>query len=134
MATVTSVTKHWVTAKEGFTTTTSGTVTGGVSVTVGLNSVAGYATGDVIAFVIEPTSTVNKQVFTGTVDTAGVQITGVIWTEGTNVTHNAGVTVVDYETATAWAMQAKGLLRDHNQSGYHKTLHDDNGNEWIEQG
>lgn len=132
MANVSSVLKHFVTAKEGFSTATSGTVASGAA-TVGLNSVAGYSNGDVVTLVIEPTSSTNKQVFTGTIDTAGVQVTGVVWTEGTNVGHAAGSTVVDYETATAWAMYSRGLLRDHNHSGYHKTLNDDNGNEWIKQ-
>lgn len=116
MANVTSVTKHWITAKEGFTTTTSGTVSSGAG-TVGLNSVAGYTNGDTVALVIDPTDAAKKQVFTGTIDTSGSQVTGVVWTEGTNQAHSAGAQVVDYETATAWAAYAKGLKVSHNDDG-----------------
>ena len=55
--------------------------------------------------------------FTGVVDTAGIQITSVVWTEGTNQTHNAGSTVVDYTTATHMAATTKGLIVSHNQDG-----------------
>lgn len=136
MATVTSVTKHFATAKEGFTTTLASTIASGAA-TVPLNSVTGYSNGEVVALVIEPTSTTAKQVFTGTVDTAGVQITGVVWTEGTNQTHNAGVTVVDYWTATHQAMMVKGLTAlGANQAGtitpkVTTSINDSNGNEAI---
>lgn len=116
MTTVSGVTKHWLTAQEGFTTTTSGSVSSGAA-TVGLNSVSGYANGEVVVFVIDPTDTNKKQAFTGTIDTSGVQVTGVVWTEGTNQTHAAGATVVDYETATGWAMLAKGLKVSHDDDG-----------------
>jgi hypothetical protein len=132
MATVTSATKLFPTAQEGFTTTLASTISSGAA-TVPLNSVTGYANGETIVLVVDPTDASKKQAFTGVVDTAGVQLTGVVWTEGTNTSHTAGATVVDYETATHWALYSKGLLRDHNQSGYHKTLKDDNGNEWIAQ-
>lgn len=119
MAVVSSVTKHFPTAQEGFSTTTSGSVSSGAS-SVGLASVSGYANGEVVALVIDPTDSDKKQVFTGTVDTAGTQITGVVWTEGTDQDHTTGATVVDYETATAWAMIAKGLLVDHSYAGAHE--------------
>lgn len=115
MADVSTVVNHWITAQEGFTTTTSGTVSSGAA-TVGLNSVAGYTNGDIVAFVIDPT-TASKQAFTGVVDTAGVQITSVKWTEGTNTSHLAGATVVDYTTATHQAALVKGLKVSHNQDG-----------------
>lgn len=116
MPTVTSVIKFFPVAKEGFTSTTASTTASGAT-TVAMNSVAGYNNNDVVALVIEPTSATNKQVFTGTVDTAGVQITGVVWTEGTNVSHAAGATVVDYWTATHMTMLTKGLLVSLNQDG-----------------
>lgn len=121
MANITGVTTNFFpTAQEGFTTTTSGTVGSGAT-SVGLNSVAGYSNGDVITLVIDPTDAAKKQVFTGVVDTSGVQITSVVWTEGTNQGHTAGSTVVDYETATAWALYNKGLLVSHDQDGTLKT-------------
>lgn len=116
MAIVTSVTKHFPTAKEGFTTTLASTIGSGAA-TVPLNSVTGYANGDQAVFVVEPASSTAKQAVTGTVDTAGVQLTGAVWTEGTNTTHSAGATVVDYVAATHMSMVTKGLLVSHNQDG-----------------
>ena len=115
---VSSVTSHFPSAENGFTTTTSGSVSSGAT-TVGLNSVSGYANGEVVVLVIDPTDTTKKQTFTGVVDTAGVQITGVIWTAGTNQTHALGATVVDYATATHISMMTKGILVEHNQDGTH---------------
>ena len=115
---VTSVTKHFPSAQDGFTTTLSGTIASGAT-TVGLNSLTGYTTGEVAVFVVAPTVTSEKQTFTGTVDTAGLQITNVVWTSGTNQTHAAGTTVVDYATATHMSMLSKGLKVEHNQNGTH---------------
>jgi hypothetical protein len=121
MATVSSTTTGFFpTAKEGFITTTSSTTASGAN-TVGLNTVAGYSDGEYVTLVIEPTGGNSKQVFAGRINVAGTNVTGVTWTEGTNITHNAGVTVVDYETATAWALQRKGLLVTHNEDGTQKT-------------
>lgn len=116
MPTVTSVTSHFPSAVEGFTTTLASTISSGAT-TVPLNSVSGYTNGATVVMVVEPTSTTAKQAFTGVVDTAGVQITSVIWTEGTNQSHAAGSTVVDYVTATHMSMVTKGLLVAHNQDG-----------------
>lgn len=105
-------------AENGFTTTTSGSVSSGAA-TVGLNSVAGYTNGEVAVFVIDPTDPTKKQTFTGVVDTSGSQITNVVWTAGSNTTHALGATVVDYATATHISMISKGLLVEHNQDGTH---------------
>jgi len=106
---VNTVTNHYPSPQNGFTTTTSGSVGSGAA-TVGLNSVAGYTNGQIIVLVIDPTDAAKKQTFTGVVDTAGVQVTGVKWTAGTNQTHALGATVVDYATATHISMITKGLL------------------------
>ena len=105
-------------AENGFTTTTSGSVASGAA-TVGLNSVAGYANGEVAVFVIDPTDPTKKQTFTGVIDTSGVQVTDVVWTAGTNQTHALGATVVDYATATHISMMTKGITQEHNQDGTH---------------
>lgn len=118
---VASVTKHFPSAENGFTTTTSGSVSSGAT-TVGLNSVAGYSNGEVAVFVIDPTDNDKKQTFTGTIDTSGVQVTGVVWTAGTNQSHALGATVVDYATATHISMVSKGLLVEHNQTGTHSNV------------
>lgn len=106
---VNTVTNHYPSPQNGFTTTTSGSVGSGAA-TVGLNSIAGYTNGQIIVLVIDPTDASKKQTFTGVVDTAGVQVTGVKWTAGTNQTHALGATVVDYATATHISMITKGLL------------------------
>lgn len=118
MANVASATKHFPVAQEGFTTTTSGSVSSGAT-TVGLNSVSGYTNGDPVVLVIDPSDATKKQVFTGIVDTSGVQITSVVWTEGTNQAHSAGATVVDYTAATHQALLKKGIEVEHAQDGTH---------------
>ena len=128
----TVTTNFFATPKEGFTTTLASTISSGAA-TVPLNSVTGYTNGAIATFVVEPTSATAKQVFTGVVDTSGVQLTSVKWTEGTNQTHNAGSTVVDYTTATHFAAAVKGLLINHDQGGNHKSLTDTNGNNWLAQ-
>lgn len=139
---VLSVVSHFPSAENGFTTTTSGSVSSGAA-TVGLNSVAGYTNGEIVVFVIDPTDISKKQTFTGVIDTAGTQVTSVVWTAGTNQTHAAGATVVDYATATHISMITKGLLVEHAQTGLHTltsnatitsskvitSLNDTNGNE-----
>jgi len=118
---VTGVTTNFFpSAENGFTTTTSGSVSSGAA-TVGLNSVAGYTNGEVVALVIDPTDATKKQTFTGVVDTAGSQITSVVWTAGTNQTHALGATVVDYATATHISMMTKGILQFAEQTGALKT-------------
>lgn len=126
MADVSSATKFFPTAKEGFTTTTSGSISSGAT-SVGLNSVSGLTNGATMVFVIDPTDAIKKQTFTGVIDTAGSQVTGVVWTEGTNVAHSSGATVVDYETATHWALYSKGLLVQHTQAGAHTAITNTSG-------
>lgn len=116
-----SVTNHFPKPQNGFTTTTSGSVSSGAA-TVGLNSVAGYSNGDIAVFVIDPTDASKKQTFTGVIDTSGVQVTSVVWTAGTNQTHALGATVVDYAAATHIAMMSKGILTQHKQDGTHSAV------------
>lgn len=121
---VASVTKHFPSAENGFTTTLASTISSGAT-TVPLNSVAGYSNGEVAVFIVDPSDINKKQAFTGTIDTAGVQVTGVVWTSGTNQTHTAGSTVVDYASATHISMMSKGLLVEHKQTGAHSDIHAD---------
>jgi hypothetical protein len=114
--TVAGASNHFPKPQDGFTTTTSGSISSGAT-TVGLNSVGSYSNGDVFVGVIEPGVTGSEQTFTGIVDTSGVQITSVVWTRGTNVAHSAGVTVVDYVSATHLGLISKGILVSHNQDG-----------------
>lgn len=119
MSNVSTVTNHFPTANEGFITTLGSTISSG-AVTVPLTSVSGLTNGTIFVGIIEPKQA-NQQTFTGTVDTAGVQITGVKWTRGTNVDHTAGVTIVDYVSGTGQNMMTKGLLVSHDQDGTLKT-------------
>lgn len=119
---VTSLTGNFFPSpQDGFTTTTSGSVASGAA-TVGLNSVAGFANGEVATFVIDPTDVTKKQTFTGVIDTSGVQVTSVAWTAGTNQTHALGATVVDYATATHIAQMTKGITQEHKQTGAHSDI------------
>lgn len=116
MPTITSVTKYFPKAKEGFVTTLASTVAMSAA-TVPLNSVTGYTNGDTVVLVVDPGDASKKQVFTGIVDTAGVQITNVVWTEGTDQSHTAGSTVVDYVTATHMSIVSAGILKHANPDG-----------------
>lgn len=115
MANLTGVTKYYPVAKEGFTTTLSSTAASGAT-TVNLNSVTGYSNGDVVVLTVDPGNS-SKQVLTGIVDTSGVRITSVKWTEGTNVSHINGATVSDYVTATHFDMHSTAALVEHDQAG-----------------
>jgi len=112
---VSSVTNHFTTANKGFITTLGGSITAS-AVTVPLTSVSGLTNGSVFTGIIEP-GTAKEQEFTGLVDTAGVQITGVKWTDGTDVDHAAGSTIVDYVSTTGQNMMVKGILEHANQDG-----------------
>jgi hypothetical protein len=114
---VSSVTKYFSTAAEGFSTTTSGTISAGAT-SVGLNSTTGLTNGNVFVGIIEPGATA-QQVFTGTVDVSGSQITNVAWVRDTNVGHAGGVTVVDYVSGAAHNMATTGILKQHTQAGAH---------------
>lgn len=113
-------TNYFATPKEGFTTTLASTISSGAA-TVPLNSITGYTNGAIITLVVDPTDVTKKQAFTGVVDTSGVQVTSVVWTEGTNQTHTTGATVVDYVTATHMAAAVKGILITHDQSGLNRS-------------
>lgn len=117
---VSSVTKYFSTAAEGFSTTTSGTISAGAS-SVGLNNTTGLTNGNVFVGIIEPGATA-QQTFTGTVDVSGSQITNVVWVRGTNVGHAGGVTVVDYVSGAAHNMMTAGILKQHTQAGAHTAI------------
>jgi len=113
---VSAVTKFFATAHEGFSTTLNGTIASGAS-TVVLNGVSDLVDGSVFVGIIEPAGE-KQQVFTGTVDLGNSQITNVKWTRGDNVEHVDGVTIVDYDTGTAFNMVTAGILEAHGQDGF----------------
>lgn len=110
-----SATQFFPRAVEGFTTTLASTISAGAT-TLTANSTAGYSVGDVIVWIIDPASSTAKQVLTGTVQTGNI-ITGIVWTFGTNQTHTAGATIVDYTTATGFDLVTMGILKHANQDG-----------------
>jgi hypothetical protein len=113
---VSQVTSHFTSPQDGFTTTTSGSVSSGAA-TVGLSSTGGYENNDVVVLIIDPEDSDKKQVFAGTMDTANTQVTGVKWVGGTNQSHGAGATVVDYYDAAHQQMMTKGILVHADQDG-----------------
>ena len=117
---VSGASKYQPKPQEGFSTTTSGTVSSG-GVTVGLNSTGNYSNGDTGVWIIDPGVAGKEQSFTGVVDTGGVQVTGVVWTSGTNVSHASGATVVDYVTTAHIHLLSAGAAVSHNADGTPKT-------------
>ncbi len=118
MANITGATSYFTKAVEASAalTLTSSIASGATSVPItGLST--NYADGDVVGFVIEPASATAKQVFTGVVSGGATAVSSVQWTEGTNQPHSGGVTIVDYTTATDWALLQKGILVHANQNG-----------------
>lgn len=120
MSDVSSVINYFPTVNEGFSTTLGTTISSGAT-SIPLNGTAGLTDGSIFVGIIEPGAT-NQQVFTGTVDVAGSQITGVVWTRGSNVPHVAGVTIVDYTTGTGSNMLTTGILKQHTQTGAHHAI------------
>jgi hypothetical protein len=113
---VSTLTSHFPNPQDGFTATTSGSVSSGAA-TVGLSSTGNYDNGDIVVLIIDPADSDKKQVLVGTIDVSGSQVTGVKWVGGTNQTHNSGATVVDYYDAAHIKMMTKGLLVSLNQDG-----------------
>jgi hypothetical protein len=114
---VSSVVNYFAQANEGFATTLGSTISGG-AVTVPFAGTAGLTNGSIFVGIIEPGQT-NQQVFTGIVNVSSSEITSVVWTRGTNNSHVAGVTIVDYVTGTHFNMMSAGILKQHTQTGAH---------------
>lgn len=113
---VSALTSHFPNPQDGFTTTTSGAVSSAAS-TVGLNSTGDYSNGDVVVLIVDPADADKKQVFVGTIDVSGSQVTNVAWVGGTNQAHSSGATIVDYYDAAHVKMMTKGILVHSNQDG-----------------
>jgi hypothetical protein len=113
---VSSVTNHFPNPQDGFTTTTSGSVSSGAS-SVGLSSTGDYSNNDIVVLIIDPADADKKQVLVGTMDVSGSQLTSVVWVGGTNQAHSSGATIVDYYDAAHIKMITKGILVHANQDG-----------------
>ena len=109
------------TASETFADNLSGSIAAGAA-TVPVNSAAEYADGETVVLTVEP-GTANEATFVGKKDTGVNQFIECIWTEGnTAVGHDAGVTIIDYDSATHYNLLSKALQLIMNQDG---TLKDD---------
>lgn len=114
---ISGVTSYFPTINEGFGTTLGVTAAHNAA-TLTLASVSGLVNGSIFVGMIEPGETA-QQVFTGTVNTGTSQITGVVWTRGSDAGagHVAGAVIVDYVTGTAINMITTGILKSLSQDG-----------------
>ena len=122
MADLSLVTDNYLpTASETFADNLSGSIAAGAA-TVPVNSAAEYTDGKTVVLTVEP-GTVNEATFVGKKDTGVNQFIECIWTEGnTAVGHDAGATIIDYDSATHYNLLSKALQLIMNQDG---TLKDD---------
>lgn len=103
------------TASETFTDNLSGSISAGAAI-VPVNSAVEYPTGATVVLTVEP-GTSNEATFIGKKDT-GNQFIECIWTEGnTAVGHAAGVTIIDYDSATHYNVISKAMQLIMNQDG-----------------
>lgn len=88
--------------------------------TVPVNSIGRYTAGQQAVITVEP-GTSNQATFTGTV--SGNSFINCIWTEGNlTVGHAGGKAVVDYDSATHFAMLTKAVAKEHNVNGTHGAI------------
>lgn len=117
MADLSLVTDNYLpTASETFSDNLSGSITAGAG-TVPVNSAAEYADGQTVVLTVEP-GTSNEATFVGKKDVGVNQFIECIWTEGnTAVGHDAGATIIDYDSATHYNLLSKALQLIMNQDG-----------------
>lgn len=117
MPNLTSVTNNYFpTVSETFVDNLSSSILA-LAATVSVNSTAPYVNGDHVVVTVEP-GTTNQATFTGEV--SGNTFINCVWTEGNlAVGHNSGKSVVDYDSATHFAMAMKGIRQEHTAGGGH---------------
>lgn len=133
-----NTTDKFLKATPNFSTTIgSGGVANGTATTIPLDSVSGLATDTAIELVINRLNssqqiTNNYETIRGTVSGTNI-VNCERGVEGTAQAWAAGITVEYLATADIQNRMVDGILVDHAQLGYHKSLTDTNGNEWIKQ-
>lgn len=133
-----NTTDKFLKATPNFSTTIgSGGVANGTATTIPLDSVSGLATDTAIELVINRLNssqqiTNNYETIRGTVSGTNI-VNCARGVEGTAQAWAAGITVEYLATADIQNRLVDGILVDHAQLGYHKSLTDTNGNEWIKQ-
>lgn len=117
MADLSLVTDNYLpTASETFSDNLSGSIVASAA-TVPVNSAAEYADGETVVLTVEP-GTSNEATFVGKKDTGVNQFIECIWTEGnTAVGHDAGATIIDYDSATHYNLLSKAMQLIMNQDG-----------------
>jgi hypothetical protein len=117
---VSSITDHYFRqASSNFIDNLSSTIAA-LATTVPVNSTAPYTNGDYVVCTIEP-GTANQATFAGQV--SGNTFINCVWTEGNlAIGHNSGKTVVDYDSATHYALLVKGITAEHDSDGTHGSI------------
>lgn len=118
-------TNFFPTADELFSSTLSGTISGGAA-TVGITNLARYANGDIVTLTVAPGDGTKQRTFTGVVNTGTNQVTNCVWTEDpysySTGSYAAGTTVKDWRSATHTAQVSKGIRIEHNVNGTHANI------------
>lgn len=122
MADLSSVTDNYLpTASETFSDNLSSSIAAEAAI-VPVNSGVEYADGDTVVLTVAP-GTANEATFVGKKDAGQNRFIECIWTEGnTAVGHDAGTTIIDYDSATHYNLLSEALQLIMNQDG---TLKDD---------
>ena len=119
MSDISAVTKLLPVAHETFQSNTSSSV-GALAATVPIINLTKYAEGDTVVLTIEP-GTAKQATFTGQISAVSTVI-NCVWTEGNlAATHDSGVTVIDYDSATHYNVVTKALRVHTNPDGSLKT-------------
>lgn len=120
MADLSSLSDNFFTvASETFTDNLSSSILAGAT-TVPVNSAVEYTEGDCVALTVNP-GTNDEATFIGKKD-SGNQFIECVWTEGnTGVGHDAGATIIDYDSASHHNAQTKGIKVEHNDDGTHNS-------------
>ena len=115
MADLSSVTNNMLpVSSETFETTLAGSIAAGAT-TVPMIDTIEYADGDVVVLTVDP-GTEDQATFTGVI--SGNDVIEVLWTEGNvGADHDAGATVIDYDSATHYNLVTKLLRQIASQDG-----------------
>jgi hypothetical protein len=125
------------TGTDRFSTTLAAPGKAEAASSINLSTVSGLPTDTGVSVTLYQTQT-DGSVDVSTVTTwngivSGSQITNLALASGTDQAYNAGDKVTVFWSSAHWDTAVDGILVDHNQSGYHKSLTDANGNDWIKQ-
>ena len=125
--------------QDGYADTLSAPINAAVT-TITPNSLSGYTNGDKVIMTIDRvdsngnrTPSLKEKVY-GEVS-GGSLINCIRGLDGTTAqSHLANAVIEDLITSTHLEGMSEGLLIDHTDRGYHKSLTDDNGATWLERG